>query len=355
MSAEVAFRADAARDMGSGHVVRCVSLADELRRRGVRTRFIARYLPPALEAGVLRRGHAVVRLPVPAVPDPDLTGYARWLGVRTDTDAIETAGALDASGGAEWLVYDHYALDARWSRIAREHSKRVLAIDDLADRAHECDVLLDQTPCSDPAARYRHLVPAGCRQLLGPRFALIRGEFLAARAAARIRNDGIHSILVALGAFAEEAHLATILGGLGRLVKPDGIRVNVIGETRPPTAQYGFELIFHGFVEHPAQLLLTSDLAIGGAGTSAWERCCLALPSVVLVIADNQRLTAEGLANSGCAINLGSLSSVQANAVSEVVGNLIREPARVAQMSSRASGLVDGLGAGRVADEMGII
>jgi len=338
--------------MGSGHLIRCISLADELRRRGVRTRFIARYIPRALEVEILRRGHVVARLPVSLVPDPNLTGYARWLGVRPETDARETAGALAVSDGVDWLVYDHYALDAHWSRIARGRSNRVLAIDDLADRTHECDLLLDQTPCADSAARYACLVPDSCGQLLGPRYALVRGEFLAARTAARIRSDGIRSILVALGAFPEEGCLATILQALGRVVKSDSISVNVIGETQHSAARYDFNLKFRGFVQHPAQLLLSSDLAIGGAGTSAWERCCLALPSVMFVIADNQQLTAEGLANSGCAINLGSLSSVAIRVLSEVVDSLIRDPARVSEMSNRASDLVDGLGAARVADEM---
>lgn len=341
--------------MGSGHVIRCLALADELRRRGAGTRFIARRLPPLLEAEIRRRGHAVARLSVPFDPDPMLTGYARWLGVRTEVDALETAGTLSAAGGVDWLVYDHYALDARWSCIAREHSNRVLAIDDLADRTHECDMLVDQTPCGNSTLRYENLVPAACRQLLGPRYALIGAEFVAARAAARIRTDGVHSILVALGAFPEDALVARILDGLSEPLRSRGISVHVLGEAQPATARYGFDLQAHGFVQHPAALILTSDLAIGGGGSSAWERCCLALPSAIVVIADNQRLMAEGLEHSGCAINLGPPSSILATQVSQAVTDLIRDPERLGEMSSRASGLVDGLGAGRVAQEMGII
>lgn len=341
--------------MGSGHLIRCVSLADELRRRGVRTRFIVRHVPAALEAEILRRRHTLVRLPVSPTPDPSLTGYARWLGVQPETDALETVAALAAPDAVDWLVYDHYALDARWSCIARARSKRVLAIDDLADRAHECDLLLDQTPGVEAAARYAQLVPGSCRQLLGPRYALVRGEFLAARLATSIRNDGIRSILIAMGAFPEADCQAGILDALGRIEGSDRFVVNVIGEAPPSTAHYEFELTFQGFVHNPAPMLLHSDLAIGGAGTSAWERCCLALPSVMFVIADNQRLVAQGLANSGCAIDLGSWSSRAASLLSEVLGDLMRDPARVSEMSGCAFGLVDGLGAGRVADAMAVL
>jgi UDP-2,4-diacetamido-2,4,6-trideoxy-beta-L-altropyranose hydrolase len=334
--------------------LRCLALADELRRRGARTLFLARHLLPALEALLRRRGHTIARLAGTSGGVPGRTEYEAWLGVPLAVDAVETTEALGAVGGVDWLVYDHYALDSSWSGPVRIHVKRLLAVDDLADRTHECDILLDQTPSRREEARYRSLVPATCRQLLGPRYALVRSEFSLARRTAGIRNGVIRSVLVALGAYPDAECLSMVLTGLSEMqIEP--ITVHVLGEAEISERHYHLSVRWHGFLDCPVPMLLSSDLAIGGGGSSAWERCCLGLPSVILELARNQTLMAEGLVECGAAVNLGPLSSVTAGEVSRVVEDLGRHPQRVHQISQRAFGLVDGQGASRVADAMGII
>ena len=164
----VAFRADASVEIGSGHVMRCLTLARALRERGAECRFITRELPGNLIGRIEAEGYELAPLPPPAPGEPPPKGpppFAHWAGVAHTQDAAETRAAMEP--GADWLVMDHYALDARWQRAVARPGMRLMVIDDLADRPHDCDLLLDQT-LGRSASEYDTLVPALCLRLIGP-------------------------------------------------------------------------------------------------------------------------------------------------------------------------------------------
>lgn len=173
----VYFRADAAALIGAGHVMRCLTLAAQLRRRGAAVTFICREFAGNLCDFIARQGFAVRRLAVAAGAEPT-AAQDTWLGADWRRDAREVREILASQAQpADWLVVDHYAIDWHWERTVRPMVRRLLVIDDLANRRHVCDVLLDQNLHRDAAGRYDGLLPVHCRRLLGPRYALLRPEF----------------------------------------------------------------------------------------------------------------------------------------------------------------------------------
>ena len=197
----IVFRTDASLQIGTGHVMRCLTLADELRQRGAVVSFVCREHPGNLIGLIEGKGYSVKRLPQPTseyfVTSEDVA-HAAWLGVPWQQDATETLAALGKMQ-PEWLIVDHYALDCRWESILRPNVGRIMVIDDLADRSHDCDLLLDQNLYQNMATRYDELVPATCAKLLGPKYALLRPEFAQARNNLRQRDGRVRRILVFFG------------------------------------------------------------------------------------------------------------------------------------------------------------
>ncbi|GAB3459593.1 hypothetical protein GCM10027321_17700 [Massilia terrae] len=184
----VAFRTDASFQAGIGHVMRCFSLADALREGGAECVFVCREHTGHLQNLIVGRGFQAVLVPYRAADAAQASSpaHAYWLGSDWATDAAETSLAL-GYGVVDWIVVDHYALDSQWERAARAWYRRVMVIDDFADRPHHCDLLLDQNP-GRSALDNNSLVPAGASMLIGSEFALLGPQFGAARCASLARR-----------------------------------------------------------------------------------------------------------------------------------------------------------------------
>lgn len=351
----VAFRVDASSMIGTGHVVRCLTLADQMARRGARCRFIARHLLPDLADRIERSGHRVSLLP--DAPESGGDGYQAWLGVDWAVDAEQTATLLTDSR-PDWLVVDHYALDARWETALRPYSGRLMVVDDLADRPHDADVVLDQTLQATPD-RYAGLVPASCRLLLGPRYALLRDEFKIT-GSSRQSPDAPPRALVFFGGTDEPGLTLLALKAFERtrgasweadvVVGISNAHANVIEDwcaTRP------WARVHSGWA-NMAALMDAASLAIGAGGTTTWERCALGLPAILVAIAENQCPGSEAVADAGSALYVGTpdggLEQRLRDAITLMVGNehLRRHIATVARS------LVDGRGTDRVVAAMEI-
>ena len=172
----IIFRTDASLLIGSGHVMRCLTLADELRLRGSNVMFICREHPGNLIDLIKDKGFTVAALQQPKTEyfmTPEDVAHAAWLGVSWKNDATDTIPILGKTKPS-WLIVDHYAIDCRWENMLRHHVGKIMVIDDLADRSHDCDLLLDQNLYQDMETRYNHLVSNSCLKFLGPKFALLR-------------------------------------------------------------------------------------------------------------------------------------------------------------------------------------
>lgn len=359
----IVFRADASRVMGTGHVMRCLTLADVLADRGWRCGFVCRDHEGHLAKWVKARGHDLWLLPAEgcqakSVDTEDLPAHANWLGVTWQQDAHDTASVLDM-GVVQWLVVDHYGIDARWEKALAPKAVKLMVIDDLADRAHRCDLLLDQNP-GRTQADYMSRVPGDCTFLTGTRYALLRKEFGQWRERRPVANrtGGVDRILVTLGGADPDNITGLVLAALSRSgLSPDTSLDIVMGPSSPwleavreQARQLRFRSTVTAGATDMAERMTQADLAIGAAGATTWERCCLGLPSLVVAIAENQRAFLDIVASQGLAA-VADLADLE-GAVRTFIDTMQAQPERYFDMVKQASQAVDGLGAARVADAM---
>jgi UDP-2,4-diacetamido-2,4,6-trideoxy-beta-L-altropyranose hydrolase len=352
---QVIIRADASVSIGMGHLTRCMSLANVLANDGIRVVFLLRSHAAAFAPLVEACGHTVLLLPDPEYPDAAAT---TWLPTTWQHDAEQSLKALGQTGPADWLIVDHYALDARWERIQRQLVPRILVIDDVADRPHDCDILLDQNLSGEMETRYQALLPATCRPLLGPHYALLRSEFAAARKVLPRRSGKIRHILVCFGGSDPSNETAKALAAIKSL-SASSLSIDVAIGMSNPNAESVSALcrdlpratLYRG-AENMAELMGRADLAIGAGGVMCWERCCLGLPTVAVDIAENQVGALTALAAVGALDYVGPAASVSGEQLAHSVGALLSDQVRTRAMGEIALTLVDGEGSGRVEAEM---
>ncbi len=355
MSLKVAIRADASVQMGSGHVMRCLTLADALRERGAEVAFISREHPGNLFSLIEASGHLLLRLPEPTSAPNTRLAHAAWLGTTQTEDAQQTAAALRQFGDPDWLIVDHYAIDAEWETMLRPLVGRIMVIDDLADRHHDCDLLLDQNLQSQTGQpRYEGLLPPAAIKLIGPRYALLRAEFRKARGNLRVRDGVVRNILVFFGGSDPTNETGKALFALRQLDMPE-INIHVVvgglnahkDEIRTLCMQITNAKMYHQ-VDNMADLMASSDLALGAAGGSTWERCCVGLPSIVWSIAENQNSIAQCAAEAGVCITLGNKKNVSPEVILNALGNLKNDADKQKEIIDKSLDLVDGNGVFRV-------
>lgn len=373
---KIAFRADASLQMGSGHVMRCLTLADALKAQGADCHFISREHPGHLLEVIRQRGYKVNSLVAHVAPaqaaikkivkesssPQQEPAHAAWLGSSWQTDAQETAAIL-ASLQPDWLVVDHYALDQRWEDALSPHYRKLLVIDDLADRPHHCDLLLDQNLGSQPE-QYAPWVPAHCQVLTGPQYALLRPEFAALRPFSLQRRQAqpaLRQLLITMGGVDQPNATGQVLQALKACALPTDCRITVVMGLTAPWLQNVRELAAQMLwptevvvnVNDMARRMADSDLAIGAAGSTSWERCCLGLPTLMVVLADNQRDIAIGLERAGAAIALDQHNTDNFfGELKKAITKLMSHEISLINLIRAASNVTNGGGANLVADQM---
>lgn len=339
-----AIRVDASDQIGTGHLMRCLTLADALRRRGAEVDFISRHMPTQLQKMVRDHGHQFTLLAESPSDLMDDLVHSRWLGTSQAMDAQATMDAL-ASQKLDCLIVDHYALDARWESMLRQMCSKIMVIDDLADRLHDCDVLIDQNFYADMDSRYIDKVPSNCRLLLGPPYALLRDEFLQLRGQIALRTGPVKRVLVFLGGVDVDNYTALVIESLANIDHRD-LQVDVvIGTQHPARTDIETACIRHGFACHVqtkrmGELMASADLAIGAVGSATWERCAVGLPSIVLVLADNQRNAASDLDAAGILINLGDANKITTEELAHNIVELIQDERKRFDLSKKSMELL---------------
>ena len=351
-------RADASAQIGTGHIMRCIALADELRIQGAEVSFVCREHAGHLIQLIEQKGYPVERLQNPdkeySATSEDIA-HAAWLGVSWEQDAAETIAAL-GKARPDWLIIDNYSIDSRWEDELRPHADKTMVIDDLADRLHDCDLLLDQNLYQAMETRYDNLVPDKCKRLLGPKYALLRPEFTVARKNLRQRDGQVRRVLVFFGGVdATNETLKTLLA-IQHLNRPDLLIDVVIGAQNPHRGKLesmtsSLEgVTTHFQVTNMAELIARADLYVGAAGTTTWERCCLGLPSLVITVAANQVHATRYLDSLGVLAYLGESGTVDRERLSTAIEACMMSKQRLKAQSEDGQELVDGFGASRCAD-----
>ncbi|OIR19130.1 UDP-2,4-diacetamido-2,4,6-trideoxy-beta-L-altropyranose hydrolase [mine drainage metagenome] len=337
--------------------MRCLTLADALKERGAHTRFVSRHLPEHLRSKLVDNGHGFVLLENAhdnvAV---DELAHAHWLGVSQTQDAADSIQAL-SDRHWDWIVVDHYALDSRWESRLRKSADKILAIDDIADRKHDCDVLLDQNLYADMETRYGGKVPAQCQQLLGPRFALLRDEFRKLHKQVKSRSGAVKRVMVFFGGMDADNYTGHAIEALAQLEIP-GVHVDVVIGAQHPSrqqiekecAQCGFDC--HVQSDRMAELMAAADLAIGAGGAATWERCCLGLPTLALCTADNQQKQLIDAAQQGLLYS-PEIAGDPMQVIGRHVLALIENGHLRHHISDKGMQTVDGCGVSRTLTNMG--
>ena len=330
----VGFVCAASLGIGGGHVMRCLTLAGEMKRHGADIRFAVNF----------EAWHCV--------PYLDQSGF-QITTVASFAEPEAWPGIFDA------IVFDSYAIDARGEHAFRTKTRKIVVIDDLADRPHDCDLLIDST-WGRSSDHYQGLVPPHAQILAGPGYALLRPEFAALRPASlarRTTGGPVHRILVSFG--------LTDVGGITARVVSRILEtqieacVDVVAGSRAESraaleelASADHRVQLHINPDDMAGLMACADLAIGAGGQTSWERCCLGLPSIVVVLADNQRASALALATAGAAAVVLAVTDADLDAIPATVLQLSADPAARNRLAANAAKIVDGLGSSRVWDAL---
>lgn len=324
-----AFRLDADTQIGTGHLMRCLTIANELGRHSCHCHFICEELLPQLHSQVIQQGHEVQTV-----------------------DNEDSTLAVLAELRPEWLIIDHYGLDASFESKARVFSKRIMVIDDLADRTHHCDVLLDQGPLRTPED-YRQWCNRECQLCLGSDYALIRSEFRQLR---KLHITSWSKGLICFGGADSDNISLTILRALESKTQMRDIKWTVIAGISNPhwqelkhfTAHSRLDIALIKQSDCIAQLMADHDFAIGAAGGMAWERACIGIPTLTIPIADNQVYGFEAIRHFG----LGETLRVSEITSTTLVSALERLQQQANVYLHRNQAMVDGQGVVRLSQAL---
>ncbi len=353
----IVFRVDSSTQMGSGHLMRCLTLANELRQSGTNVSFVSRLHPGHLIHKIETAGYVVHKLSAPLGKKNNLQGYEAWLGVPVVQDAHETLTVLDGKQ-YDWMIVDHYALDKTWESAFRVNANKIMVIDDLANRKHDCDLLLDQNYFGiNTSRRYDKQIPQLVSRLLGPQFALLQPEYAQLRAASRLEKKQVENVLIFFGNADLENQTSRVLAALSSSkLRHLSLHV-VVGSNHPDpdglerqVASRG-KVKFYSNLPTLADLMLQSDLVIGAGGGTTWERLCLGCPALVVSLAENQNLGAHFLSNDGyqIAVKASTLEDLSKNDWEQASLKLLASPPTLKKLAQKGQSLVDGLGVKRVA------
>ena len=360
------FRVDASLQIGTGHVMRCLTLAEMLRAQGGSCHFVCRAHTGNLIEQIKSKGFVVHTLPISEeitiFEEGTKTEYmdnvlqhAIWLGTTQDQDALSTVSVLKELE-LDWLVVDHYALDIQWEKHLASSSRKLMVIDDIADRQHECDLLLDQNLFDDMTVRYQGKLPEKCVRLLGPQYALLQPEYAELRAQAKPRKATLNNLLVFFGT--DQYNLTGLtLSALEKIEIPLE-NVDVVISVHSPhyekvkkQSMYSSRVHLYSDLPSLAPLMVKADFAIGAGGVTSWERFCLGLPSLVITLAKNQRPVSRDLHQMGLIEWIGDVESIQIDQVSSAIERVLSRD-DIKNWSERCMVTCSGQGVSMVADTM---
>jgi UDP-2,4-diacetamido-2,4,6-trideoxy-beta-L-altropyranose hydrolase len=358
----IVFRTDASNIIGAGHVMRCLTLADALHEQGANCYFICRNHEGNLIDHIKSRGYFVRALPSCTHITPVRNDHHSWLSTSWEQDAQETIAAITALNiKIDWLFADHYGIDDRWHRTLKSYTKKLAVIDDLADRHFCCDVLIDQL-CHRTNSDYSPLTQHNTQLLLGSEYAMLRSIFHQVRGQAINKQQQLSSISRVFISMGGTDLLNATLTSLHILKNSDidrDIDVDILVgqqsdyiEKTLDKKEFAFNIHIHPVTTPVHELMLTADIAIGAGGLTAWERCCLGLPTFLITIAQNQHNAARALEKQKAAAWLGDADNFDEAYAVNVFNEYINDIAKLKTLSVNATNMVDGLGCQRIIQKL---
>lgn len=342
----VIFRVDASLAIGTGHVMRCLTLAQALKENGVNVEFICRKHKGNLISKIRIKGFRVYELEVLDEVDHELA-HSHWLGATQRQDADDCVDILKTKN-TSWLIVDHYSLDEQWQKRLDPYYEKLMVIDDLADRKHHCNILLDQN-FGRSYNNYKNLVLKSVKLFMGSKYALLRPEFEKYRQYSlnRRKDEKLKRLLVSLGGVDLDNITGKVIERLQNSNLPKSVEIIIVMGAMSPHLKnvinsannlpYKSEVKVD--IDNMAELMANSDIAIGASGSSTWERCCLGLPTLQLVTANNQEFIAS---------KLNKINAIKLVEIDKVIENLENFQYWIKSTGVSASKVTNGNGVKRI-------
>lgn len=360
LSPLIFIRTDASLEIGSGHVMRCIALAEQLRTFGASVWFFSRANSKNLNNLIRFKEFIVKELPIIGEQNTKYVKkndpynlYKHWLGVTEKQDAKETI-EMFKDNRPDWLIIDHYGLGETWENNLRPYVNKIMVIDDLANRYHNCDILLDQNYYFNSKDRYEKLVSPACTKLLGPKYALLRSEFVNQRKLQKPKKGKISKVLLFLGGTDPKNETGKFLEAL-TYTELSHLEVEVVLGANNPNIksikkQVKLRKKTHLSIqtENISKLMAKADVGIGAGGITTWERLCLGLRSIVTILSENQKKFSQYLDNEGLQICIGKTEELKVNDLKNVLIKQLALIEKNDKISERCMEIVDGKGAEKI-------
>jgi len=341
---KVVFRVDASILMGTGHVMRCLTLAQALKENGVDVEFICRKHEGNLIDKIRSSGFNVYRLEAFGQTKVDAKlAHSHWLGVTQKQDADDCIDIFKAKK-VDWLIVDNYALDEEWQKKLKPYYEKIMVIDDLADRKHQCDILLDQN-YGRGRKDYEIFVSESTKLLMGAQYSLLRPEFEQWRQYSinRRKYENFKSLLINMGGTDPDNITEKVVERLRVANLPKDLTITIVmGKTAPHlqsvkscTSKLPYRSEVKVDVDNMAEVMANSDIAIGASGATTWERCCLGVPTIQLITAYNQEFIAQ---------QLDKINAIKLVNIDDMVENLENFQYWVKDVSENAKSITNGTG-----------
>ena len=339
MKNTIFIRVDSSTKIGYGHFIRCMALADTL-QKNFKINFISRSLEGNLISGIQDKGFGIFRF------------YSNSEKINEKNDAQKTISLIKKhSGSKNILIVDNYQLSKKWETDVKPFVHKLVAIDDLPNRSHNCDLLIDQNLHTKVNGLYKGLIPSNCIKLIGPKFSMIRKKFRMLKKSVKPRTFPIKKILVSFGGSDTENQTLIALNSIKKMNRKIDVDVvvgkaNKCKKTLKIFCNRNNHFTYHEQIDDIADLMLSSDLSIGSSGSTTWERCILGLPAIVSISSNDQMDIANSLSQKKCIINLGDAKKLTETNYINVITNLKKNDLR--NMSKNSMSLVDGNGTQRI-------
>lgn len=328
----IIFRVDSSEKIGSGHLMRCIALAEKLKKYD-EIIFLSRDLPNNINNIVIKYGFKLFKLPL-------VGEYKTWLGVSQHQDACETINTLKIFSNVRCVIVDNYFIDELWEEKIRKITSKLMVIDDLANRRHYCDILLDSS--ADSLLKYNNLVNSNCDLFLGREFQIFRDEFYKAKKMLKPFNGSVKKILISFGGSDPTNETTKVIDAICNNSFDNLTFYVVVGACNKFSEQIRSKLRdklnikFLYQVTNMAEILNEVDLCIGAAGVSTWERVYLGKPSFCVSVADNQNMDIKNYSLNYPFIYLGSFDEVNVDTYRKAIKWSLSHPKELINIHEKA-------------------
>lgn len=338
MQKTIIIRADASEIIGSGHIMRCLVLADELHHYGIQVIFVCRTLQGNLSEYITKRGFQVLNIPT----QEPLSTANQEIEIDFMIDHIQTLNLYPY-----WLVVDHYEINEYWELALRKYVEKIIVIDDLANRKHDADVLMDQNLTEHGESRYYNLVPEKCELYIGPQYLLLRSSFYKERKIVKQRSGKVKEVLLFFGGSDPTNETQKIMNSIQEDVFSSLNFTLIIGNSYayPKKIIEKCAALEHVKLyiqtENMAEIIAKSDFCIGAGGSAMWERCYLGLPSAITIVANNQYPSVSMAEHLGLIWNLGDYKQINSSHYTDILLKAMSSPIDLLNMSQRGLETLD--------------